>query len=239
MVTTREQATQNAQQIIRDVFNLGAHSSLEKALTKNGLMDITDWMLLMVSNLELLTYNDNGTEKHPSLGQQNKIHDFWMYVLHEHANGSSASYSGRDIVFDKFDSFCRSNECIRLIMAPQPVAPTLSAPDVVMTSTQSELETFKNGIKSDATLYPVVTQDTEWDLQNCSVVSLLHAQSVTPSFLTSGNLCMTYRTDLQEAQCIIREVFHYGDSLYLELALTENDFMDVTSWIFLTHKSLP
>jgi hypothetical protein len=68
MVTTRE-PTQNAQKIIRDVFNVGANSSLEKALTENGLMDITDWMLLTVSNLELLTYNDNGTEKHPSLGQ--------------------------------------------------------------------------------------------------------------------------------------------------------------------------
>jgi hypothetical protein len=98
-------------------------------------MDMADWMLLMVSNLESLTYNNNGTEKHPSLGQQNKICDFWMYVFHEHANGSSASYGVGDIVFDKFDLFRQSNECIRLIMAPQPVAPTLSAPDVVMTST--------------------------------------------------------------------------------------------------------
>jgi hypothetical protein len=38
----------NAQQIIRDVFNLGANSSLEKAITENDLMDITDWMLLTV-----------------------------------------------------------------------------------------------------------------------------------------------------------------------------------------------
>jgi hypothetical protein len=45
---------------------------------------------------------------------------------------------------------------------------------------------------------------------------------------------MTYGTDLQEAQHIIREVFHYGDSSYLELALTENELMDVTSWMFLT-----
>jgi hypothetical protein len=50
MVTTREQAAQNAQWITRDVFNLGANSSLEKALSENGLMDITDWMLLTVSN---------------------------------------------------------------------------------------------------------------------------------------------------------------------------------------------
>jgi hypothetical protein len=45
---------------------------------------------------------------------------------------------------------------------------------------------------------------------------------------------MTYGTDLQEAQRIIREVFCYGDSSYLELALTENELMDVTSWMFLT-----
>jgi hypothetical protein len=96
MVTTREQATQNAQQIIRDTFDLSANSPLEKALTKNDLMDITDWMLLMVSNLESLTYNNNGTKKHPSLGQLNKIRHFQMYMLHEHANGSLASYDGGD-----------------------------------------------------------------------------------------------------------------------------------------------
>jgi hypothetical protein len=90
-----------------------------------------------------------------------------MNVLHERANGSSASYDGGDIVFDKFDLFRRSNECIRLIMAPQPVAPTSLAPNVVMTSTQSELATFKKCIKHDATLYPVLTQDMEWDLWNC------------------------------------------------------------------------
>jgi hypothetical protein len=66
------------------------------------------------------------------------------------------------------------------------------------------------------------------------VVSLAHVQSITPSFLTSGNPSMTYGTDLREAQRIIREVFHYGDSSYLELALMENDLMDATSWIFLT-----
>jgi hypothetical protein len=177
MVTTRERATQNSQQIIRDVFNLGANSSLEKALTENDLMDITDWMLLMVSDLDSLTYNDNGTQKHLGRGPRNRIRDFRMYVLHERAYGSPATYDGGDIVFDKFDSFRRSNECIRLIMAPQPVVPALSAPNVVMTSTQSELATFKKGIKRNAALYPVLTQDTEWDSWNHSVVSLARAQS--------------------------------------------------------------
>jgi hypothetical protein len=101
-----------------------------------------------------------------------------MYVLHERANGSPATYDGGDIVFDKLDSFCQYNECIRLIMASQPVVPTLVAPDVVMTSTQSELVMFKKGIKRNIALYPVLTQDTEWDLWNCSVVSLACAQSV-------------------------------------------------------------
>jgi hypothetical protein len=136
-------------------------------------MDITNWMLLTVSDLDLLTYNDNGTQKHLGRGPQNRIRNFQMYVLHECANGSSATYDGGDIVFDKFDSFRQSNECIRLRMASQPVVP----PDVVMISTQSELATFKKGIKRGAALYPVLTQDTEWDLWNCSVVSLAHAQS--------------------------------------------------------------
>ena len=49
---------------------------------------------------------------------------------------------------------------------------------------------------------------------------------------------MTYGTDLQEAQRNLREVFHYGDNSYLELALTENDLMDATSWMYLTNEQI-
>jgi hypothetical protein len=123
MVTTRDQAAQNTQQIIRDVFNLGANSPLEKALTENDLLDVTDWTMLTVANLESLTYTDNGAKKHLSLGQWNKICQFQMYVLNERAKRSPASYDGGDIVFDKFDLFHPSNECIRLMMTSQPIAP--------------------------------------------------------------------------------------------------------------------
>jgi hypothetical protein len=99
-------------------------------------------------------------------------------MLHERANGSPVSYDDGDVMFDKFDLFHRSNECIRLMTASQPIAPISAAPDVVMTSTQSELATFKKGIKLDAALYPILSQDTQWDLWNHSVVSLAHAQSV-------------------------------------------------------------
>jgi hypothetical protein len=71
-------------------------------------------------------------------------------------------------------------------MTPQSVAPTSSAPDVVMTSTQSQLVMFKKGIKHDAALYPILTQDMEWDSWNHSVVSLARAQSVTPSVYPPG-----------------------------------------------------
>jgi hypothetical protein len=178
MVVMHDQATQNTQQITRDVFNLGANSPLEKALMENDLLDVTDWMLLVVAKLELLIYNNNGAKKHLSLGQWNKICQFQMYILNECAKGSPASYDGEDAMLNKFDHFCCSNECIRLMMASQPIDAISAAPDVVMTSTQSELATFKKGIKCDATLYPILSQDMQWDLWNCSVVSLAHAQSV-------------------------------------------------------------
>jgi Golgi nucleoside diphosphatase len=90
MVTTCDQAAQNAQWITRHVFNLGASSLLEKALMENDLLDVTDWTMLTVANLELLTYTDNGAKKHLSLGQWNKIRQFQMYILSEHAKGSPA-----------------------------------------------------------------------------------------------------------------------------------------------------
>jgi hypothetical protein len=107
-----------------------------------------------------------------------KICQFQMYVLNEHAKGSPASYDGGGIVFDKFDLFCRSNECIGLMMMSQPIAPILAAPDAVMTSTQSELAAFKKGIKRNAALYPILTQDMQLDLWNHSVISLVHVQSI-------------------------------------------------------------
>jgi hypothetical protein len=88
------------------------------------------------------------------------------------------SYDGGDVMFDKFDLFCCSNECVILMMTSQPIAPILAAPHAVMTSTQSELVTFKKGIKHDAALYPILSQDMQWDLWNRSVVSLARAQSV-------------------------------------------------------------
>jgi hypothetical protein len=106
MVTTCDQVAQNAQWIIRDVFNFSANSPLEKALTENDLVDVTDWTMLMVANLESLTYTDNGAKKHFSLGQWNKICQFQMYILNERAKGSPASYDGGDVVFDEFDLFC-------------------------------------------------------------------------------------------------------------------------------------
>jgi hypothetical protein len=123
MVSTRDQAAQNAQQIIGDVFNFSANSPLEKALMENDVLDVTDWTMLTVANLESLTYTDNGAKKHLSLGQWNKIRQFQMYVLNERAKGSPASYDVEDVVFDKFDLFHRSNECIRLMMTSQPIAP--------------------------------------------------------------------------------------------------------------------
>jgi hypothetical protein len=128
MVITGDQAAQNAKRIIRDVFNLGANSPPEKALTENDLFDVTDWTMLMVANLESLTYTHNGAKKHLSLGQWNKICQFQMYILNERAKGSPASYDGGDVVVDKFDLFCRSCECIRLMMTLQPIAPISAEP---------------------------------------------------------------------------------------------------------------
>ena len=62
MVTTRDQTLQNAQRIIRDVFNTGANSALEKAFTENDLLDVHDWMHLSVEDLKSVTYDDNGTK---------------------------------------------------------------------------------------------------------------------------------------------------------------------------------
>jgi hypothetical protein len=59
---------------------------------------------------------------------------------------------------------------------PYPTVP--ANPNAVMLSTQTELATFRKGIKRDASLFPVMNQDSLWDSWNRSIVSIARAQAV-------------------------------------------------------------
>jgi hypothetical protein len=74
------------------VFACSADSPLGKALTKTNLMDISEWMLLMVANIEALKYDDSGTEKQ----QWQKLRQVQVYMINKCANGSTMEHSVSD-----------------------------------------------------------------------------------------------------------------------------------------------
>jgi hypothetical protein len=82
------------------------------------------------------------------------------------------SYDGTDSTQQEFDEFMGSSICIRLMISSQAAATNPAAPNVTVSTVQAELQAFRKGIKRDAGLYPVMTQDTQWDTWNRSVVSV-------------------------------------------------------------------
>jgi hypothetical protein len=175
MVTTKKSM---AQHIIRDVFDFAADSPLEKALTEAAFMDVASWFTISDDVLKGLTYIDNKVHRPLKLGHFHKLRLYKTYVYHQRAHGKDASYDGTDVTKDEFEKFSTSNECIRLVTLSQPYPTVPVNPNAVMSSTQTELATFRKGIKRDASLFPVMNQDSQWDSWNRSIVSIARAQAV-------------------------------------------------------------
>jgi hypothetical protein len=112
------------------------------------------------------------------LGDYHEFQVFCIMVQQRRAHGKPANYLGIDITADEFDDFDGSNECLKLMMAAQPMPTFAQPPPGNMSTTQTELVTFQKGIKRDASLFPVIKQDTEWDSWNRSIVSLARAQAI-------------------------------------------------------------
>jgi hypothetical protein len=178
MTVTREQ---QAEKIICEIFQLGPGTNLERCLSENNLMHIKKWLTVTDAILEELQFTDpNVANKKLSLklGDYHEFRVFCIMVHHRRAYGKPANYLGIDITADEFDDFDGSNECIKLMMAAQPMPTFAQPPPGNMSTTQTELVTFRKGIKRDASLFPVIKQDTEWDGWNRSIVSLARAQAI-------------------------------------------------------------
>jgi hypothetical protein len=177
MTVTRQQ---EAERMIREVFDKGTGSALELAFVENSLMNVKKWLSLDDILLKSLQYTDPNDKKEKSLkiGDIQEVRIWRAFVHYQRANGEDKSYMGADITHDEFDEFFGSNECIRIMMAMQPMANLGPTPNVTMSTVQTELATFRKGIKRDAAQYPVIKQDIEWDTWNRSVVSIARAQAV-------------------------------------------------------------
>ena len=160
MVETR---LQKAQRMLRTTFGLGNDSPLELALTSASLMDVNLWMSLDQAQVVALKYDDNGTETNLKLGHYLILKVYQVFVMYHRAHSGDPSFDGSSSSPQQFDDFNGSNECVKLMSAMQPAQVMPTNPSAVVSTTQLELATFRKGIKRDASLYPAMTQDHQWD----------------------------------------------------------------------------
>jgi hypothetical protein len=81
------------------------------------------------------------------------------------------TYDGTETSQQEFEDFMGSNACISIMVPSLPVTKIMSA-------VHTEFATFQKAMKRDAGLYPVITQDAQWDTWNCSLVSIARAQAI-------------------------------------------------------------
>ena len=186
--------------MIREVFDKGNDSILELAFVENRLMNVKKWLTLDDTQLKSLTYTDPVDQKEKTLkiGDYHEVRVLRAWVHYKRANGEPKDYNGINTTFAEFDEFLYSNECIRIMMAAQPLPNLGSMPVAAMSTVQSELATFHKGIKRDASLYPVLKQDIEWDTWNRSVVSIARAQALDQVLDSTYRPCLIEEIDLFE-----------------------------------------
>jgi hypothetical protein len=151
MTVTRQQ---EAERMIREVLYKGTDSILELAFVENRLMNIRKWLSLDHAQLKDLEYTDpdDQQEKSLKLGDYHEVRVLRALVHYKRANGESKTYDGTGITPEESDEFLGSNEYIRIMIASQPLPNVGPMPNVIMSTVQTELATFRKGIKRDAAL---------------------------------------------------------------------------------------
>ena len=186
--------------MIREVFDKGKDSILELAFVENRLMNVKKWWTLTDSQLTSMKYTDPVDQKEKTLkiGDYHEVRIFRAWVTYKRASGEPQDYTGLNTTYEEFDEFLYSNECIRIMMAAQPLPNFGSMPPSTMSTVQTELATFRKGIKRDASLFPIMKQDIEWDSWNRSVVSIARAQGLDQVLDSTYRPCLIEEIDLFE-----------------------------------------
>jgi hypothetical protein len=169
MTATRQQL---AERLISDVFDVGIGSNLEKALVENGMMDPLSWLACDDTVFQNMEFTDaGGVTKKLRFGDYHPIRILRAMVFHRRVHGEPSTYDGTEILQQEFEDFMGSNECISIMVPSLPVTG-------IMPAVHTEFATFQKAMKRDAGLYPVITQDAQWDTWNCSLVSIARAQAI-------------------------------------------------------------
>jgi hypothetical protein len=184
MVLTRSEAKLAFTHILQNVFGRSAGTPLQLALEEEGIDDIFNFVNLdetAISNLQYTDIINNNTVTKVKTGDKMLVKCFLNYIGVRHSEGNPIEDKWDQITQAEFDSF-RIDPKYIMSQSSRPSPVSTSAISTARSYTAplySSVDTFRRGIKRDATLFPTLKDDKFHDIWHRSFRTQATAQAVS------------------------------------------------------------
>ena len=156
---------------------LPTDSPVHRALTKDGRVDVRDAVNLRDLEIDKLTYDaDDGSTQSLNGGNRGLLKAFSSFVYHRSTTGNPIEDAWKTITQAEFDDF-RTGPDYFVLLAGSAATPG-KAPTPRTSSPRDLLYEFCKGIKRDASLFPALKDEKQWDQWHRSTVANARAQDV-------------------------------------------------------------
>ena len=176
MVLTRKESTEALNHVLDNVLGRGDGTPLKNALIQNGIEGILDMGNLRQADIDTLSYTDDKNTQVPlNLGDKNIIRVFLQYVNYRTDLGAPIGDGWIAITRDDFNEY-RAH----LMASNAPgTSPTMSSSSTgPQRKPTSPVDTFRRGIKRDATQFPVLKDERMKDTWHHQFLNQARAQGV-------------------------------------------------------------
>ena len=181
MPFTRADARTALNHVVGTAFGGPDDGPLAKALEKAGHQDIRSVVSVTATELDELRYNDStGAEVRVPRPCLAMIETLSLHVEHRVSEENPIGDAWTSIAEGEFDAF-RMSPCV---LASRRGHSATTAPPPVSSATKSRdpLAEFKKGVKRDASLFPTLKDEKQWDQWRRSTVATGRAQGVEDIF---------------------------------------------------------
>ena len=164
MPPTRAQGVSALEHVVRVVLNQSTDSPVSKMLTHVGLEMIYDLLGLDHTDIDDLTYLDDETEKKLSLGHREMLRAFLAFVIYREQTSAPVGDNWLGLTHGEYDDFRVSAAYLTLRsgLSSRRAHAADSSTSVTQTPRDPVVD-FKKGIKQDASLFPTLKDEKQWD----------------------------------------------------------------------------
>ena len=220
MVFTRSDAKIAFDHVLDEVLGRDANTPLKIALLQEGIDDIFTLINLDLFFIEALTYKDSNDDiTDVTKGDKMLLKIFLDYIGDRHNKGNPIGDQWKLITQAEFDAF-RIDPLYYVSQPPPKASVPATAPPATIRSPYSTfqydpVESFRRGIKRDATLFPTLKDDKYHDIWHRSFKTQATAQAV------SEVLDENYKPSTQEDIALFQEKQKYVYAVLESKVLTD------------------